>query len=165
MPKTVVLRRIKEAATRVKALEAGEVGQIAGRAGRHMNSGTFGTTAGVGPLAAETIELVEQHRFQPVELLQWRNSRLDHRSIDALLRSLEARPDSDVLVRGRPAADYIALKALSQDHEVTGSAAGPAAVGRLWAASQRRLAAQCHFAKNALRDTSPLDDFTQLFGE
>ena len=119
-----------------RVLEAGEVGQIAGRAGRHMNSGTFGTTAGVGPLAAETIELVEQHRFQPVELLQWRNSRLDHRSIDALLQSLEARPDRDVLVRGRPAADYIALKALSQDHEVAGSAAGPAAVGRLWEVCQ-----------------------------
>ena len=35
-----------------------EIAQIAGRAGRHMNDGTFGTTIDVGGLDEETVEAI-----------------------------------------------------------------------------------------------------------
>ena len=43
-----------------------ELAQIAGRAGRHMNDGTFGTTADVGGLEPEVVEAIENHRFDPL---------------------------------------------------------------------------------------------------
>ncbi|MBT5496097.1 MAG: disulfide oxidoreductase, partial [Alphaproteobacteria bacterium] len=60
-----------------RMLSPGEVGQIAGRAGRHMNDGTFGTTAGHGPLPPELIESVEAHRFDPVKKIFWRSRDLN----------------------------------------------------------------------------------------
>ena len=62
-----------------------EIAQIAGRAGRYMNDGTFGTTIDVGGLDEETVEAIENHRFDPLRDLQWRNSTLDFRSVPALL--------------------------------------------------------------------------------
>src|SRR3954462_7739204 len=49
-----------------------ELAQIAGRAGRHMNDGTFGTTIDVGGLDEDTVEAIENHRFDPLRDLQWR---------------------------------------------------------------------------------------------
>ncbi|MET1045980.1 MAG: helicase-related protein, partial [Hyphomicrobium sp.] len=40
-------------------LTPGEIGQIAGRAGRHMNDGTFGVTGGAEPLDADMVERLE----------------------------------------------------------------------------------------------------------
>ncbi|MDP6709316.1 MAG: helicase-related protein [Alphaproteobacteria bacterium] len=118
--------------TAMRRLEAAELAQIAGRAGRHMNDGSFGTTAGIGAIEAETVEAVEQHRFPPVTRLQWRNGDLDQRSLDGLMRSLEAPSGDDRLVRAQPTSDYVALKALAADPEIARLAAGPAAIGRLW---------------------------------
>ena len=53
-----------------------ELGQIAGRAGRHINDGTFGATGAAGPIDAETVELLENHRFSRNRRLHWRNSDL-----------------------------------------------------------------------------------------
>src|SRR5689334_24743170 len=75
-----------------RPLTKAEVAQIAGRAGRHMADGTFGTTAEVGPMDPEVVEAVENHRFDPLRHLMWRNSRLDFRSIVTLQRSLQERP-------------------------------------------------------------------------
>src|SRR5262249_23933623 len=47
----------------VRRLSAAEIGQIAGRAGRHMSNGTFGTTADEGPLDPEIVQAVETHRL------------------------------------------------------------------------------------------------------
>ena len=58
-----------------------ELAQIAGRAGRHMNDGTFGTTADVGGLEPEVVEAIENHRFDPLSDIEWRNSELDYRSV------------------------------------------------------------------------------------
>src|SRR5690348_3511198 len=75
-----------------RRLAAAEIAQIAGRAGRHMSNGTFGTTAEQEPLEPEIVEAVENHRFDPLERLFWRNSRLSFDSVRALLRSLDERP-------------------------------------------------------------------------
>jgi ATP-dependent RNA helicase SUPV3L1/SUV3 len=76
----------------LRRLTAPEIAQIGGRAGRHMNDGSFGTTTEVGPLEPEQVEAIESHRFDPLVALFWRNVDLDYRSLDGLLRSLERPP-------------------------------------------------------------------------
>ena len=60
-----------------RKLTPAELGQIAGRAGRHMNDGTFGVTGAVEPFDADLIERLETHNFDSVRVLQWRNRELD----------------------------------------------------------------------------------------
>ena len=60
-----------------RELNAGELGQIAGRAGRHMNDGTFGITADAKPFDPDMVERIEDHRFDALKVLQWRNRNLD----------------------------------------------------------------------------------------
>src|SRR3954453_767755 len=57
-------------------LTAAEIAQIAGRAGRHMSAGTFGTTAELEELDPEIVEAVEEHRFDALTHLSWRSTRL-----------------------------------------------------------------------------------------
>lgn len=129
-------------------LRAEEVAQIAGRAGRHMNDGTFGTTAELAPLEAELVEAVEDHRFPPLERLQWRNAALSFDSVKALIRSLEAPPPSPGLVRARDADDHLALAALAREERVTRLARNPEAVRLLWEVCQipdyRKVMADAH---------------------
>ncbi len=61
----------------IRPLRPEEIGQIAGRAGRHMNDGTFGVTAEAEPFNEEVVSRVEGHRYDPVRVLQWRNPVLD----------------------------------------------------------------------------------------
>src|SRR5262245_31799286 len=67
-----------------RELTPSELGQIAGRAGRHMNDGTFGVTGGVQTFAADAIERLETHTFDSVRVLQWRNRDLDFRTLEGL---------------------------------------------------------------------------------
>src|SRR5271163_3029090 len=94
-----------------RRLTAAEIAQIAGRAGRHMSDGTFGTTAEQGTLDAEIVEAVETHSFEPLTHLNWRNTRLRFDSVDALLKSLDERPSLPGLVQAREADDHRALQA------------------------------------------------------
>ncbi|MGH6794276.1 MAG: helicase-related protein, partial [Methylocella sp.] len=64
-----------------RGLTPGELGQIAGRAGRHLRDGTFGTTGRCAPFGAELVEALEEHRFDAVRMLQWRNTDLDFSSL------------------------------------------------------------------------------------
>src|SRR5215471_600342 len=77
---------------RLRHLRPDELGQIAGRAGRYMNDGTFGVTADCEPFEEELVQRIETHRYDPVRVLQWRNSELDFRSLAALNESLDAPP-------------------------------------------------------------------------
>ena len=116
----------------VRRLSAPEVAQIAGRAGRHMSDGTFGTTSELGPLPEELIEAVEDHKFQPLTSLYWRTNRLDFRSPQALLQSLEARPPDPALIRVRPPEDQQALASLAMDADIQAQASDQGAVRLLW---------------------------------
>lgn len=87
-----------------------ELGQIAGRAGRHARNGTFGVTAGTEGFDEEMIVALETHDFEFIKVLQWRNNRLDYLSIPALLNSLEAISDSRMLIRTPIATDQHALE-------------------------------------------------------
>ena len=120
----------------LRRLNAAEIAQIAGRAGRHMNDGTFGTTAEQGPLDPEIIGAVEAHRFDPLTRLNWRNTRLRFESIGALLKSLDERPSIPGLVLAPEADDHRALQALARNQEVVELAVHPGAVRLLWEVCQ-----------------------------
>ncbi|ARJ64945.1 disulfide oxidoreductase [Magnetospirillum sp. ME-1] len=115
-----------------RPLEPTEIAQIAGRAGRHMNDGTFGTTLDAGTIAPEIAEQVETHRFDPLKTLYWRNSDLRFASVPALLASLDRPPEKPGLLRARDADDQLALAALSQDEEIVKLANHPERVRLLW---------------------------------
>ena len=117
---------------RVRELTPAELAQIAGRAGRHMNAGTFGTTVDVGALDHETVDAIENHRFPALTSLYWRNAQLRFTSLDALKRSLAVPPEMPGLVRAREADDEAALAALSADADIARLATGADAVRLLW---------------------------------
>src|SRR5690606_23074914 len=71
-----------------RPLKVSEIAQIAGRAGRHMNNGTFGVTGDASVLSDEMIHRVENHEFDAERLLQWRNPNPEFSSIAALIKSL-----------------------------------------------------------------------------
>ena len=120
---------------RPRRLTASEVAQIAGRAGRGMKDGTFGTTTECPPIPEDVVAAVEAHNFDSLEMLCWRNSDLDFSSLDSLIDSLNAPPPRPGLVRGNEASDLETLTALSRDPEIRKLAQRPpahaAAVGRL----------------------------------
>jgi ATP-dependent RNA helicase SUPV3L1/SUV3 len=121
---------------RHRRLTPAEFGQIAGRAGRHMSDGFFGATGRCPPFDEDLIEALEDHRFDPLKTLQWRNSALDFSSIDALMHSLDRAPAHPNLVRARVADDQRALEAASRDEIAQRNAKAPADVARLWEACQ-----------------------------
>ena len=117
---------------RMRPLRADEAGQIAGRAGRYMNDGTFGVTGDCEPFEDEIVQRIESHRYDPVRVLQWRNTALDFRSLAALNESLDAPPPERGLTRARPASDAVALRLLSDDDEIKAAATSRDAILRLW---------------------------------
>lgn len=119
-----------------RALDASEVAQIAGRAGRHMNDGTFGTTSDVGAMEPELIERVENHQFPPLRALYWRNPELRFASIEALLASLAVPATIPGLVRTRPADDQLVLEALAREDDIRRTASAPDRIRLLWEVCQ-----------------------------
>lgn len=117
---------------RMRALYPQELAQIAGRAGRHTEDGTFGVTGEARPFDADLVEAIETHRFAPVRKLHWRNEQMDFGSADRLIRSLEAPTFNDWLTRARDADDVLALKALSALPEVQDKLTEPKRVQLLW---------------------------------
>ncbi|HEX8443913.1 MAG TPA: helicase-related protein [Allosphingosinicella sp.] len=123
---------------RRRRLTPAEMAQIAGRAGRHQKDGTFGTLTSEGEPASEfrteEIEAIEEHRFAPLDHLYWREGDPEFRSLDALICSLERRPEKAGLRAAPEAVDLAVLKRLSEDAEVRARANGQERVRRLWAA-------------------------------
>jgi len=117
---------------RHRRLEPQELAQIAGRAGRYTNDGSFGVTADCRPLDPEMVEAIEEHRFRPVHALQWRNSALSFANPDALLASLDRPSPIMGLQRARESEDVAALRMLSRDVDIQKMAKGANATRLLW---------------------------------
>ncbi len=115
-----------------RQLTPSEMGQIAGRAGRHTKDGTFGVTGRVDPLDDNLIEQIESHHFDSLKVLQWRNSALDFSSTADLRRSLDLVPKEQGLARAPFGDDITALEHLLRDTAISGMAKGPKAVELLW---------------------------------
>src|SRR6266566_2344326 len=71
-----------------RKLSPSELAQIAGRAGRATRDGTFGTSGRCPPFETELVQALESHSFEPVKIVQWRNTDLDYSSIGALQATL-----------------------------------------------------------------------------
>jgi ATP-dependent RNA helicase SUPV3L1/SUV3 len=119
-----------------RALTPAEVGQIAGRAGRHVRDGDFASTTDLGPLDRRLVEAVEAHRFAPLSHLYWRTDELDFFSPLSLLGSLDREPPHPFLVRMRHAEDQQALAGLTRDAETMDLARDPESVRLLWEVCQ-----------------------------
>ena len=131
-----------------RPLSPAEMGQIAGRAGRHVRDGTFGVTGTVPPLENELVTRIESHDFEAVKTLQWRSATLDFSSVEALQHSVDAAPDIKGLARALPAHDVRALEILARDDAIRNLADTPRRVALLWEAcalpDYRRIAPAQH---------------------
>ncbi|MDA0961838.1 MAG: helicase-related protein, partial [Proteobacteria bacterium] len=117
---------------RMRPLQPNELAQIAGRAGRGMSDGTFGVTGEASPLDDGVAQAIMEHRFAPLQRVNWRNADLSFGSVDALIDTLERAPDSEHLMRAREADDLMALKTLSGQAEVRARASDGPSVRLLW---------------------------------
>ena len=119
-----------------RQLNPSELGQVAGRAGRYMNDGTFGVTGEADPFDPEMVERLESHNFDAVRMLQWRNRELDFGSLERLKQSLNQLPQQQGLTRAQPNADLLALEALARDPATRDLAKSRKDVERLWEVCQ-----------------------------
>ncbi|MBV9705301.1 MAG: helicase, partial [Methylobacteriaceae bacterium] len=119
-----------------RRLTPAEFGQIAGRAGRYLRAGTFGTTGRCPPFDEDLVEALEDHRFDPVRTLQWRNAQLDFASIASLQASLDELPREAGLSRAPLAEDVMILDIAARDEQVQRAAKTGADVQRLWEVCQ-----------------------------
>ncbi len=131
-----------------RRLNPSEFAQIAGRAGRATRDGTFGTTGRCAPFEPELVNALQNHTFDSVKVLQWRNSKLDFSSLGALQVSLALNPSHEALTRAPVAEDLRVLDHAARDGDVRDMAQGAAAVERLWDACQipdyRKLSPAAH---------------------
>jgi ATP-dependent RNA helicase SUPV3L1/SUV3 len=132
-----------------RELEPAELAQIAGRAGRYLDDGTFGTLAPLS-LPQGVAAAIEGHRFPALRRLTWRSADLDRSSIDALLASLRQRPRRGCLKLVERAEDTAALGMLAEDPAVRARARGEEAVSLLWEVCRipdfRKLLLETHVA-------------------
>ncbi|MGH6791007.1 MAG: helicase-related protein, partial [Pseudolabrys sp.] len=131
-----------------RKLNPAELAQVAGRAGRATRDGTFGTTGRCDPFEPELVRALESHSFEPVRMLQWRNTDLDFSSIGALQASLATVPQEQGLTRAPTAEDIVVLEHVSRDDDVRALARNRAAIERLWDVCQvpdyRKIAPATH---------------------
>ena len=109
-----------------------EAGQIAGRAGRFRNNGTFGTTADCAPMDDELVDRITRHEFEPLHYVEWRNSDLDFSSLTALVESLHAPRPTRRLRRIKGAEDELSLERMMAIPEVANGIKLPVQVRQLW---------------------------------
>ncbi len=153
---------------RRRPLRPHEIAQIAGRAGRHIRDGTFGTTGDARPLPDDVAHQIMEHRFDPVRAVQWRASDLQFDTVAQLVASLSAPSPHPALKPTRDASDETALRSLADDNEIQTLARGREAVKRLWAACQipdfRKVTIDQHvrlieaFARHLLSDRGALPE-------
>ena len=131
-----------------RRLHPAEFGQIAGRAGRYMRDGTFGTTGRCPVFDEDLVNALEEHRFAPIAMLQWRNTDLDFSSPATLMATLDRLPNEPGLTRSPIATDQLVLEAATRDADAMRQACTRADVGRLWDVCQipdyRKLSAAAH---------------------
>jgi len=100
---------------KLRRLSLSEIGQIAGRAGRYLNNGNFGITGECREISSEEVELLENHRFEEIRTLFWRNSDLHFNNSSDLIKSLDERPKEDWLRRINECEDEKVLKYFLKD--------------------------------------------------
>jgi ATP-dependent RNA helicase SUPV3L1/SUV3 len=115
-----------------RKLSPAELAQVAGRAGRATRDGSFGTTGRCPPFEPELAQALESHTFEPVKIVQWRNTDLDFSSIGALQATLAAAPTESTLTRAPVAEDILVLDHAAREDDVRALTRTSADVARLW---------------------------------
>ena len=98
-------------------LSLNEISQIAGRAGRHVNDGTFGVTGECKQLSSDEIEKLEKHTLSNINELYWRNSDINFDNLESLIFSLEKKINNRLLKRVHDCDDEKVLKFLAKDND------------------------------------------------
>ena len=102
---------------KLRRLSLAEIGQIAGRAGRYLSDGSFGITGDCEKINAEEIELLENHKFDNIHTIFWRNTNLNFNNGKSLIKSLDERPNKSWLKRINECEDEKVLKHILKDSE------------------------------------------------
>ena len=101
---------------KLRKLNLSEISQIAGRAGRYKNDGSFGITGDCKEFSAEEIELIESHKLEPIQYIFWRNSNLNFKNFESLINSLDEKPTKKILRRIYDCEDEKLLKFFLKEH-------------------------------------------------
>jgi len=101
-----------------RKLNLSEIGQIAGRAGRYLNDGNFGITGQCKEINSEDVNLLENHKFEDINSLFWRNYNLNFNNSNSLIKSLEEKPDKSWLRKIHECEDVKTLKFFLSDQNL-----------------------------------------------
>ena len=101
---------------KLRRLNLSEIGQIAGRAGRYLNDGNFGITGNCREITSENVDLIENHKFEEIRTLFWRNSNLNFNNPFSLIKTLEEKPKIKWLKKIQECEDERALKYFLKDN-------------------------------------------------
>ncbi|MFO0658701.1 MAG: helicase-related protein [Polyangiaceae bacterium] len=112
-------------------LDTTEVAQIAGRAGRHTQDGSFGAVSPV-EVDLDIARAVEEHRFAPITRLRYRSSNLEMSTLDAMLDLLRTPPRSPWLLLAPDAPDLLTFERLATDPTVRARARDAESIELLW---------------------------------
>ena len=121
---------------KLRKLNLSEIGQIAGRAGRYLNNGSFGITGECKEISAEEVDLIENHKFEEIKTLFWRNSNLNFNNSFSLLKSLEQKPYQDWLRKIHECEDERALKFFLKDKNLENVNMNKKTLSLLWECCQ-----------------------------
>jgi len=121
---------------KLRRLNLSEIGQISGRAGRYLNDGNFGITGDCKEITAEDVELLENHKFEEVRTLFWRNSNLNFNNHLSLIKSLEEKPQMSWLRKINECEDEKALKYFLKDKSLINSQFDKETLSLLWECCQ-----------------------------
>ncbi len=121
---------------KLRKLSLSEIGQIAGRAGRYLNDGSFGITGDCKEITAEDVELIEGHKFEEIRTLFWRNSNLNFNNPISLIKSLEEKPQMGWLRKIHECEDEKALKYFLKDKSLINLDFDKKLLGLLWECCQ-----------------------------
>lgn len=117
---------------KMRELMPNELAQIAGRAGRYTQDGTFGVTGEAPPLDEDLAKAIQEHRFAPLRKLYWRNAQLEFGSVGRLIGSLEEHTNDEWLIRAREADDLMALKTIAARDDMRARFSSAHDVKLLW---------------------------------
>jgi ATP-dependent RNA helicase SUPV3L1/SUV3 len=121
---------------KLRKLNLSEIGQIAGRAGRYLNDGSFGITGDCKEINAEDVDLLENHKFEEIRTLFWRNSNLNFNNPYSLIKSLEERPQREWLRKIHECDDEKALKFFLRDKNLENINFNSKTLNLLWECCQ-----------------------------
>jgi ATP-dependent RNA helicase SUPV3L1/SUV3 len=121
---------------KLRKLNLSEIGQIAGRAGRYLNDGSFGITGDCKEINAEEVDLLENHKFEEIQFLFWRNSNLNFNNPHVLIKSLDEKPNKGWLRKIHECEDEKALKFFLQNKKMENTEFNQEKLSLLWECCQ-----------------------------